>query len=389
VIGIKPATPITRVNPELSGQEKLGRVPELDGIRGLAILMVLQFHWAEGLTRMNSVESTLYSVLRCGWLGVDLFFVLSGYLITGVLADAKAKPHYFKNFYMRRVLRIFPAYYGFVFFAQFVLPPLLRLGHHQAIWQDTDFWWYWLHLTNIGLAIHAPGAQGFSHFWSLAVEEQFYLLWPLLIFCLSRRAAMRTTMGLIMLAPVLRTILALMGNSQPAAYVLMPCRADALAMGAWLALAQREGALNPAFVGKARVVMWVCAAAVVGIFIGSGWSMEIENRAMQTVGLTIADLWFACFLGQAVAGGAWDFLRGRVLRRFGKYSYVVYIWHVPLHAMLWKLYAGLHVASALPTQFLGLIPFLFFGSFACLGIGALSWRFYEGPFLKLKCRFED
>ncbi|MGA2216294.1 MAG: acyltransferase, partial [Bryobacteraceae bacterium] len=211
------------------------RLLALDGIRGLAVLLVLQFHWAEGLTRMNPVESTSYFLLRAGWLGVDLFFVLSGFLITGILSDSKNGFHYFRNFYMRRVLRIFPAYYGFLIVAEFVVPGLLRLAHHKPIWQTSGYGWYWLYISNIGAALGHQDAEGFGHFWSLAVEEQFYFFWPLLVYFLSRRAAKRASVACIFAALTLRTCMVLIGHSHPAAAVLMPCRLDALAIGAWLA----------------------------------------------------------------------------------------------------------------------------------------------------------
>lgn len=213
--------------------ERLHRITALDGLRGIAILAVLEFHFAEGLTGLSRAELAIYNFIRTGWLGVDLFFVLSGFLITGILTDARHTPRYFQNFYWRRAVRIFPPYYAFLL-AYGVFYPLAR---HRPL--DAP-WWHWTYLTNVAVALHLPVGTT-PHFWSLAVEEQFYLLWPLLIYLLPRRAAMRVCLGCIVGAPAIRIMLLLAGIGNPAAYVLMPCRVDALAVGGWLALAQRDG----------------------------------------------------------------------------------------------------------------------------------------------------
>src|SRR5580700_6952106 len=151
------------------------RLPALDGIRGVAILLVLFYH----LFRYDN--SLLGRLSHHGWLGVELFFVLSGFLITGILYDSRGEVHYFRNFYGRRVLRIFPLYYGFLAVAALLAPLLIKAqlqGIHTYIHYQV---WWWLYAANILESIKGWICAAFDPFWSLAIEEHFYLIWPLLI----------------------------------------------------------------------------------------------------------------------------------------------------------------------------------------------------------------
>jgi peptidoglycan/LPS O-acetylase OafA/YrhL len=163
-------------------------LPALDGVRGLAVLGVMLFHFVGIMPPSNWGARAIVHVVGFGAYGVELFFVLSGFLITGILCDTRNGPHFFRNFYMRRFLRIFPLYYGVLALVFFVAPqiPLLRgptldyLVHHEA--------WAWLYAVNIYIA--KDGDWSFSylnHFWSLGVEEHFYFFWPAVVFVLARR----------------------------------------------------------------------------------------------------------------------------------------------------------------------------------------------------------
>jgi peptidoglycan/LPS O-acetylase OafA/YrhL len=168
------------------------RYAALDGLRGFAILMVLFVHFIGDATPHTAVERALVKLANYGIWGVDLFFVLSGFLITGILHDAKSSPHYFRDFYVRRTLRIFPLYYSALALLFGVLPVLpvaypaglAESARHQA--------WLWCYVTNVYLARAGAWALPYvSHFWSLAVEEHFYLLWPIVVLTSTRAALLR------------------------------------------------------------------------------------------------------------------------------------------------------------------------------------------------------
>ena len=181
---------MSRFRGDSSGDDKSGHLPVLDGIRGLAILLVTAYRFDIGPEYGQLPGSLVFQILRHGDMGVDLFFVLSGFLITGILFDARGRKHYFRNFYARRALRIFPLYYGFLF-VTLVAPPALCGPEYDLFPEaESNQAWLWLYGANLLVAVRDSWCLGsFDHFWSLSVEEHFYFLWPLVIFffCASRR----------------------------------------------------------------------------------------------------------------------------------------------------------------------------------------------------------
>ena len=173
--------------------------PGLDGLRGIAVLLVVAVHFFPQFKMSNWAESWLAKIPENGWTGVDLFFVLSGFLITGILIDASDKPHRFRNFYMRRVLRIFPLYLGVLVVVLWLIPDVTGLELPPII--RTNQAWLWFHLSNVKMVlendyIFNTGWVNLAHLWTLAVEEHFYLVWPAAIFFVPRavglpRAGMR------------------------------------------------------------------------------------------------------------------------------------------------------------------------------------------------------
>jgi peptidoglycan/LPS O-acetylase OafA/YrhL len=378
-------------------------VPALDGLRGLAIVLVLVEHIWHGLRPANDVEDVVNALGRTGWSGVDLFFVLSGFLITGILYDAKGGPHYFRNFFVRRSLRIFPLYFG-VLAAALAIPPLLAhvgIGPFVELVRSPDYAtlqenqeWYWSYLTNVLIAREGYAATPLhtAHFWSLAVEEQFYLVWPAVVFLLGRRALVNSCYALILTSVVFRAgILALDLNGE-AAYTLTPARLDSLCFGALIALKAREPGGWERLARAAAPTLAVCAALLVAVFLWRG-GLRRQDDLVRIAGHTLLAYLFAALLirtiatpGRSVAARLFE---RPVLRMFGRYSYGLYVYHFPIIYVL----NGVVDPTTLPAVLGSRLPaFLLYGAavvVASLAVSWVSWVAYEKHFLKLKFRFPN
>jgi peptidoglycan/LPS O-acetylase OafA/YrhL len=354
------------------------RVAALDGLRGIAILLVLLHQFDPSPS--GSIADLLLGI---GWIGVQLFFVLSGFLITGILLDTRDSPVFYRSFFARRVLRIFPLYYG-VLFLGFVLAPLLlpmpdAYGRHQL--------WLWTYLANFAMPF-GKGEPAFSHFWSLCVEEQFYLVWPFLV----RRSGLRGTMiasfAVVATAIATRWLLRHVLPGAPgleAAYMFTPARADALALGALAAVAIRA----PSLAARLRATRpeWLLAA---GVFVlGAGLiagRIARTGEVMQLCGYTAIALGFALMLLAALRPRSWYArpLSFAPLRRCGLYSYGMYVFHAPLH-----LFVGVPLLAYLWNGNPTLAEAILYeagGILATFLTGFLSYHLYERHFLALKTR---
>src|SRR5215469_3750176 len=226
------------------------RLPQLDGIRGLAILVVILHN-----------ESVKYPFLYLdrifanGWMGVDLFFVLSGFLITGILLNTKQPKGYFKNFYARRCLRIWPLYYSSIFL-MFVIIPFLQPSDGQIIFQRSEPWWaYPFYLQNFLVKNPAAAAGLLGVTWSLAIEEQFYFVWPIIIRSCPRAVLQRIAIGIICASPFLRMFLS---SHAVDLYSNTFSRLDGLMAGALLATIVRSSDFVPSrFVPAAWIVLFL------------------------------------------------------------------------------------------------------------------------------------
>lgn len=363
------------------------RVPALDGVRGVAILLVLILH-ATKFQPQGWGDQLLSRLATSGWCGVDLFFVLSGFLITGILYDSKGSSRYFRNFYMRRVLRIFPLYYGMLAFFFIALPLVHRAPQAVA----GEEWWYWLYLSNYSIALRQGG---FTHAelgvsWSLAIEEQFYIVWPAVVWLLGRAGLMRLCIASVVAAVALRTALVLAGVPGVVNYVLTPTRIDSLVIGAIAALLVRGPGGLAAARPVARVALWGGGALVAAMLVYQGGQLDQNLWMTQTIGFTVLAAFFGgvVVLAAGAKGGAAHWvLTSALLCTLGKFSYAIYLTHTPVIRAANRLFPAEKYPTLLGSQLPGQMVFYVLAIGACMAVGWLSWHVFEKHFLKLKRLF--
>jgi peptidoglycan/LPS O-acetylase OafA/YrhL len=350
-------------------------MPALDGVRGVAILIVM-FHAFDIEMVRTRFQRDVDLALDVGWIGVQLFFVLSGFLITGILLDTRGRPGFLRGFFVRRVLRIFPLFYA-TLIATFVIVPLVTdVGDDWSANQA----YFWAYLNNFSEGL-GRGAPALPHFWSLAVEEQFYLLWPLAVLVLGRRGIAWLAGAMIGAAVIARV--AIRDRYGPdAAYMFTPCRMDALALGA-LGAAMVRGSAATVIARWRGSLLWIAGTAVLLAGLVSGRVARM-GATMQLAGYTIIALGFAGWLLAAVVPGApaRAFAWGP-LRRVGTYSYGMYVLHAPLH-----VYVGqplLEQVTPTPGIRVTLI-YVALASLATFAAAAVVHHAIERPFLALKAR---
>jgi peptidoglycan/LPS O-acetylase OafA/YrhL len=360
-------------------------IPALDGIRGLAIIWVV-FHNATAMPLAPS--SRLLHVLpllaNMGWIGVQLFFALSGFLITGGLLDTRGAPHYFRNFYAKRALRILPLYYTVLLLILVLVPRVLTpaapfSSHGQAaLWLFTANW-----IQSV--------PYGFAHFWSLAVEEQFYLFWPLVVWGVASRQLLSACLWIAVGALLLRCGLAAYGAESWTLYVNTACRMDALALGAAGACVLRNPALREQMRARGRLV------GIIGllVFLFGMPLTHLYNRdtlSGETLGYTLLAFSSATFVTWAALGearaltGGGSLLTWVALRSCGKYSYAMYVFHNLLHKLLGEPWLIGRFGRQPP------LPVVFVYALVVLGVTYLlarcSYSALEKHFLRLKRPFE-
>ena len=359
------------------------RLPELDGFRAIAILMVFAVHLVYATPIKDELAATLHPILRFfvshGWLGVDLFFILSGLLITGILLDARGSPRFFRNFYIRRALRIMPLYYACI-----VVMAFFYRGHGDYFGISTIF------LSNYayGLGILTPNGPGV--FWSLAVEEHFYLLWPLIVFRSSEKSLAIVCIVIVAATPILRGIAAYIGmEPEMAIYEYSQFRFDGLALGALLAIWIRSGIFNRrgAFWLTGLLMSIVAIMTVVGRKYGILEPKTIVSTALR---YTQAQFMFAAALVLALAYRQTALtkpLRSKFLKFIAGVSFCVYLVHLAIMNAYEYIVARLAVDElALFGPFGTLALRTFVIGAATLMVAVLSKKYLEEPFLALKER---
>lgn len=364
--------------------------PPLDGLRGIAIIIVMLHHFTF-YRPTAGLDARIGDVVFFWWTGVDLFFVLSGFLITGILLDTRHHERYFTNFYARRVLRIFPLYYLVLLLAFVVLPMFPTL--HEVLAGQADVppqWPYWTYLVNVSVA-NGGWVHGWVDVaWSLAIEEHFYLVWPLLIWLCPPRAVAWLCGAIIVAEPIARVYARETMMPALSVYVLTWFRLDGLAVGALLAVAQRRGWF-PALDRWAPAVVVAGAAGVIACTAMGGHTWW-WNRWMQQYGYSLIAITGGALLVSAVnrpADSTWPrMLSAGWLRAFGKYSYGLYLLHPPVMRAVREWVFD-------PTDFLAMaiapwnaqVLFYILATAPAFGLAWLSWHVFEAPILRLKARF--
>jgi len=354
-------------------------MPALDGLRGLAILMVTLYRFAHlGPEDTSAIGSWLFPLCNLGNYGVDLFFVISGFLITGILDDSKGKDGYLMNFIGRRSLRIFPLYYG-VLAVAFLLFPLI--GSTTFAPQQPQQAWLWLYGTNIYQAWQGSWCLGpFDHFWSLAVEEHFYLVWPLVVGLFSRTTTLRICLGIIVCAVGGRVLWMMTGGNEMAPSVITFFRADALAVGALIALAARDRNWREWLVPLASAT-----AIVTGLLL-------VPLLAMNRRSLMIPETLLAWYFGSLIViavSGTWDRWLGwlwnnSAMQWLSRYSYGMYVFQNLLIAVMAPIVTSEILCTSLGSVLGGRLAYTAIMSALTLVVAMASWHFFEQHFLALK-----
>ena len=385
--------------PKPSIDHGAGRVTTLDGLRGVAVLLVFQQHISTfgllGFRDKTAADLFVLKSMNAGWCGVDLFFVLSGFLITGILLQARQHGNYLRNFYARRALRIFPLYYGFLVVVIFVLPHIVELRGQLSELQyvDDQQFWLWTYTTNIAIAfpeIMRTQTPVFpqSHLWSLAVEEQFYLAWPCLVLLTTRRQLMAACVGAIALSVVLRFYYTSQaGVSAYRSYMFTLTRLDPLAVGALIACI----AVDPASLARVRRPAVTIGALALGVLVALGLHQQAflltDANTIRYGYLALAVLGGAALiLAATVTGGrVGGLLSHPVLTTIGKYGYAIYVVQIVVIDLIGNHFA---LVFRMPRAFGSVLPAVLIFDLVCFAatfaIAALSWHLYESQFLKLK-----
>jgi peptidoglycan/LPS O-acetylase OafA/YrhL len=368
------------------------RVPELDGLRGFAILIVILGHNI-GVPAPRFVERVLRAAMSLSWTGVDLFFVLSGFLIGGILLDVRGATNYFRVFYARRFFRIFPVYYIWLILYVLLLTfgkSFLRAHMASGIVPTLDFdtWSHFLYLQNFvagGYVAIADWCVGVT--WSLAVEEQFYLVAPIAVRFLNRRTLSWALVGVVLVAPLIRLFVrAEFAHGEELGYTLMFCRADALALGMLAALAVREEKWKARILansGMMKIASGVLAAGMFGIWI---WANNPRFLPAQSLGYTWIAFFYVSILLLAISSSTGliaRLSRASWLRELGRVSYCMYIIHRPV-----QLGVSMLTTHRPPELFNSVdIAVSIAALAATYGIAQVSWILLEHPLLQIGHRW--
>ncbi len=357
--------------------------PALDGLRGVAILWVMTYHlyYYDGANPLGLALRALFGV---GWAGVDLFFAISGFLITGILLDSRGEDGGLRRFFIRRALRIAPAYYAVI---TLLLLTGLGLRFSGTVPSDGDFcspekvWIHYLYLSNFAVALYGEGWTCFDIAWSLAVEEQFYLVLPFIVAMVGAIGVRRVMLFSLIAAPILRLATFWASGDPLPAYVLLFCRMDALAFGGMIALSLRGSSSGASIFGRRFALLFVAGA--LALSLGSrieGWFVF--------AGYSLVAMACAAAVARVVTqnnGTLSSALQHPWLRHAGQLSYGLYLWHLFAREAVDRATGGDLLRDSRDDFSTAMLRFLLclLVSFA---LARMSWVWIETPFLRLKGR---
>jgi len=375
------------------GQVSAKRIPELDGIRGLAILLVVLWHFVAVPMKpaTHSGFAPIWTLLGVSWTGVDLFFVLSGFLIGGILLDNRESQNYFKSFYVRRVCRIFPIYYLLVFayFAVALVDFGEKAGELKPLMNNPMPFWSYVTFTQNLVMTHKTtfGCGWLAMTWSLAIEEQFYLILPFVVRFVPRNRLPWVLLGGAILAPCMRWALLYFErrDALAAGYVMMPCRADALLLGVLGAYAIRSPEICERLMkhrGRLYAGFCVLLMGIIGIAIYSSYFLSYNVTFWGRSWLALFYLFLLMIPVVYREGFLAAIMRTALLRKLGLISYGVYLVHqIVLALTLAFLFPGTErtaAALALPT----LVAFIL-----TIALALALYQFIEKPIIRLGHQF--
>ncbi len=357
------------------------RVQVLDGIRGLAILLVTLYRFSKEAVHGLDLNSMLRGLIQFGSSGVELFFVLSGFLITRILIDTRHSPTYFSTFYYRRSLRIFPLYYLSLILFLWILPSALNNPSLFAEARDRSLY-LWTYTTNIKMSVENAWSFGYlDHFWSLAVEEHFYLVWPIIVLCAGNRL-LKITISAIVATILGRSIFCALSQNEVAPDVLTIFRCDGLLIGAAISIAWQSETL------RTKLQKWAPMIGPASIIVVL--TFTLLNKRFLDLPIVFLEIGWGCLLIVALTPDRFSSLR-KILelpffRSLGKYSYAMYVFQSPLIPIIALLGMSFGFAELSSTSILWRITYVVAMFALTWFLAYLSWIAIESKILRLRDR---